>query len=184
MKMMANVKQARIIAEMFTVFGQSSDAERIALYTKHLEEVPENLLRMACNKAVEQRKFIPSVAEILDDVRSLMGAADPSLHVLPFAMAWEEILQQIQDTYFDWEKPTFSRPEIKQLVDAVGGLRELRMMQTSEVPIIRAQMRKIYDEICMEAREAQINNHVLGKGELVEGLSVGKKALLQKGGAP
>ena len=86
---------------------------------------------------------------------------------MPFAEVWKEILQQIDKTYFDWEEPQFSRAEIKQLVDAFGGLHELRMMETKEVPIIRSQMKAMYEGICKRNREKATNESVLGGAGLI-----------------
>lgn len=176
----ANAKQLKAISEMFVAFGNSSDAERMATYTKMLEDIPAEVLQKVCLAAMEKHKFLPSIAELLDDARSLMGAVDPSLNVVPFAMAWEEIQKQMNDA-FVYQKPEFSRTEIQAAVDAFGWM-NLCETKIKDMPTVRAQMRRIYEDICAEAKESRVNNHVLGKGDMVEGLSVGRIDGLLKGG--
>ena len=157
------IKRAKVITTLFAAYGQSSDAERMATYVEMLKDIPAEVLDRVCKKAILECKYLPSIAELFEATQNLVREANGT-NELPFAEVWKEILQQIDETYFDWEVPHFSRKEIKQLVDAFGGLRELRMMQTSEVPIIRAQMNKMYDGICARNRERHTNAYVLGAG--------------------
>lgn len=159
-------KRAKIISMLFAAFRQGSDAESMAVYVEMLKDVPVDILDLACRKSIKVRKYLPAIAEILEDAQSLVAEANGTSE-LPFAEVWKEILQQIDKTYFDWEEPQFSRAEIKQLVDAFGGLHELRMMETKEVPIIRSQMKAMYEGICKRNREKAANESVLGFGSTV-----------------
>jgi len=161
------VKKAKIITTLFAAYGQSSDAERMATYVEKLKDIPAEVLDKVCDKAVFECKYLPSIAELYEATQNIVSEANGT-NVVPFAQAWEEIMQQIDETYFDWEEGTYSRKEIKQLVDAFGGLRELRMMQTSELPIIRAQMNKMYDGICKRNKEQHMNQYILGQTFLID----------------
>ena len=160
-------RKAKAISMLFTAYGQGSEAERMAMYVKKLADVPADVLDKACDKVIMECKYLPSIAELIQAARNLVAEANGT-NALPFAQVWEEILQQLDETYFDWEEGTYSRKEIKQLVDAVGGLRSLRMMTTSEMPTIRAQMNKMYDGICKRNEEQQTNGYVLGTAVLIE----------------
>ena len=164
-------KRAKTISMLFAAFRQGSDADSMAIYVEMLKELPVELLDAACRKSIKERKHLPAIAEILEDAKSLVDEVNGT-NELPFAEVWQEILKQVKETYFDWEEPKFSRKEIKQLVDAFGGLRELRMMETKEEPIIRSQMKSMYDGICKRNKEKRINESVLGSTALIGNGSV------------
>ena len=161
------IKRAKIITTLFAAYGQSSDAERMATYVEMLKDIPAEVLDRVCKKAILECKYLPSIAELFEGTQNLVRESNGT-SIVPFAQVWEEIMKQLDETYFDWEEGTYSRKEIKQLVDAFGGLRELRMMQTSEVPIIRAQMNKMYDGICARNKERHTNEYVLGAAYLID----------------
>ena len=161
------VKKAKIITTLFAAYGQSSDAERMATYVEKLKDIPAEVLDKVCDKAVFECKYLPSIAELYEATQNIVSEANGT-NVVPFAQAWEEIMQQLNETYFDWEEGTYSRKEIEQLVKSFGGLRELRMMDIGEVPIIRAQMNKMYDGICKRNREKSMNEYILGASALID----------------
>lgn len=163
---MDKAKKAKSITMMFTAFGQGGDAERMAMYVEMLKDVPAEVLDNACRKSIMERKYLPTISEIIEDAHNLVSEANGT-QTLPFAEVWKEILQQLHETYFDWEEGKFSRKEIEQLVKCFGGLRELRMMTTAEEPIIRSQMNKMYDGICARNKEKRTNNYILGYGVLM-----------------
>ena len=108
--------------------------------------------------------YTPAV--IFKAAKNLVAEANGT-NTLPFADVWKEIIRQLNKTYFDWEEGEFSRKEIKQLVDSVGGLRSLRMMTMAEEPVIRAQMNKMYDSICKRNEERETNAYILGTSVLI-----------------
>lgn len=169
-------KRTQIITKLLTIYDKGGDDGMIASYVDVLKDVPIDVLQIACHKLSLESEYRPTPAVVFKAAKNLVAEANGT-NTLPFAEVWKEILQQIDETYFDWEEPHFSRKEIKQLVDAFGGLRELRMMQTSEVPIVRAQMNKMYDGICARNSERQTNEYVLGTGRLID---VGEEKRLLK----
>lgn len=170
-------RKGKIITMLFTAYGQGGEAERMAMYVKKLKDVPADVLDKACDKAIMESKYLPTIAELVEAAKDLVSEVNGT-DTVPFAEVWEEIMDQLHQTYFDWEEGTFSRKEIKQLVDAFGGLRELRMMETSAAPVIRAQMNKMYDGICAKNKEKRTNGYVLGTTVLIE--TTGNRARLLK----
>ena len=160
------VKRAKVIATLFTAYGQGSDAERMAIYAEMLKDIPTELLDAVCNKAARECKYLPSIAELLEATQSLVAEATGT-NELPFAEVWEEILSEINRTYV-WDKPQFSRKEIEQLVRSFGW-NELKMMETREIPVIRSQLNKMYDGICKRSREQRMNQYILGQAALLIG---------------
>lgn len=158
------IARTKIITLMFTCFGQGGDADRIVAYVNMLEGIPVEMLDSVCNKTVYECKYLPSISEIIMAAKNLQGEITGTKTV-PFAEAWEEILQQLHDTC-EWEQPKFSRKEITQLVKAFGW-NELRYMETRNMTAIRAQMRDMYNAICEENNKTEINNYVSGKDNLL-----------------
>jgi hypothetical protein len=160
-------RKAKAISMLFTAFGQGSEAERMAMYVKKLQDVPADVLDKACDKVIMECKYLPSIAELVQAAKALVKEANGTAD-LPFAEVWKEIMQQLHETYFDWEEGTFSRKEIAELVRCIGGLKELRMMTTAEEPVIRAQMNKMYDGICARNKEKENNGYILGTAVLID----------------
>ena len=174
-----SVEHVNVVTTLFVAFGQSGDGKRIALYTKMLCGIPADILKIVCEKAMLQRQFLPSIAELVTDARSLMG---DSTHkgVKPFAEVWEEVLQQMQEV-FVYDTPTFSTPEIEKAVKAFGW-QELCAMETKNKPIVRAQFRDMYAGVCEQELERRVNRYVTGKGDLIPCLTQQEAPVLVNGG--
>lgn len=157
-------RRGKAIAKMFAVFGQSSDGERMALYVDLLKDIPADVLEVACKKACMESQYLPTVAELIKSAKDLVAEANGTKPV-PFAEAWEEILKVLRETYV-WDVPQFSHTEIQQLVNSFGW-EELRMMETKDVPIIRSQLKGMYEAICQRSEEKAINGYLLGKNGLI-----------------
>ena len=163
-----DIRQAKIITTMFACYGQSQDGTRIAMYVEMLQEIPADVLDQVCRKAIMESKYLPSIAEILQAARDFTGE-----ETLPFADAWDEIETQMKEA-FVYDKPKFSRPEIERTVKAFGW-QELCEVTTKELPIVRAQLRDMYNSICEQSRKTKVNNYVRGEGALLGGTQCPKQ---------
>ena len=161
---MVEQKCVEEITKMFAAFGQSSDGKRIATYCQYLSDMPVEVLQKVCKKAVLESRYLPSIAELVEYAQNLVNESNGTPD-LPFAEAWKEITKELHDT-FVYGKPRFSRKEIEDTVNAFGW-QELCEMRTSEVPIIRAQLKSMYEGICARSKEKRTNNYVLGYGVLL-----------------
>lgn len=157
-------KKGKAVAKMFAVFGQSSDGERMALYVDLLKDIPADILEAACRKASMESQYLPTVAELIKSAKDLVAEVNGTKAV-PFAEAWEEILKVLRESYV-WDEPQFSHTEIQQLVKSFGW-EELRMMETKDVPIIRSQLKGMYEAICQRNEEKAMNGYLLGKNKLI-----------------
>ena len=158
-------KKAKSLTMLFTCFGQGNEAERIAMYVEMLDNIPAEVLDAVCKKTIYECKYLPSVAEILQATKNLVGSVNGT-GVKPFNEAWKEIEKEMKDT-FVYGEPNFSTPEITEAVKCFGW-NELCSVLTKDLPIVRAQLRDIYNMVCEQKKEETVNNHVLGRGALIE----------------
>ena len=157
---------AKIIASMFACFGQGNDGVRIAAYVNVLSDIPTDILSKVCRKMILESKFLPSVAEIVEASRSLIGSMDESSRTKTWAEAWQEIEHQMQEC-FVYAKPKFSTKEIETAVKMYGW-HELCETPSKDMRIAKAQLRDMYREVCERSREESVNNFVLGEGKLLD----------------
>ena len=160
-------KRTKAITILLTAFDKGGDKNMISVYVTATKDIPVDVLEAACKKLMTESESRPVPATIIKAAKELIACANGT-DAPPFAEVWKEIMQQLHETYFDWEEGEYSRKEIEQLVKCFGGLRGLRMMTTAETPIIRAQMNKAYDGICAKNKERQMNSYILGATVLVE----------------
>ena len=158
-------RKGKAVAKMFTVFGQGSDGERMALYVDLLKDIPAEVLEVACKKASMECQYLPSVAELIRSAKDIVAEANGTKAV-PFAEAWEEVLKVLRETYV-WDVPQFSHKEIQQAVECFGW-EELRMMETKNIPSVRSQFKAMYESICQRNDEKAMNGYLLGANRLVE----------------
>ena len=175
--------KAKIIASMFACYGSAGDGVRIATYTKVLSDIPTDILSKACKKLLLECKFLPSIAEIVEASRSLMGTMDGN-NVLSWADAQREIQQGLNRTWFHgclgedvpdelYGKscdPKWSTDEIRQTVESYG-MDNIGKANEKDMPIVWSQLRKIYETICQRQKEENINKFVLGECKLLVGIS-------------
>lgn len=139
-------RRIKIIATLFGAFGQSNDANRQVIYVESLKDMSVELLEKACRKLLLEKKFVPSIAEIVEAGRSLAGELNENLRVKSWPEAWAEIEKAMFAT--PWGKvPEFSTPEIAEAVFSYGW-ETLQTSLESDMPTVRAQIRRIYDDVC------------------------------------
>lgn len=169
-------RKVEIITKFFALYGQAGDGERIAEYVRMFTDIPVELLQMACDQQALRSKFLPSVAELVEGMRSLIGSVDNKRRVKPWHEAQKEIQEGITRTWFhgclgepvsdeDYGKPCepkWSTAEIKEAVDSYGFCNLGKALE-SDMPIIWAQLRKAYESACARKQEIIINKNVLEK---------------------
>ena len=94
-------------------------------------------------------------------------------------MTWfKGCLGEIPPTHEDYGKscePMWSTPEVKATVDSYGYDNLGRCLE-ADMPVVWAQLRKAYEQICKRKEETAVNKYVLKQGEdelkkLTSGLS-------------
>ena len=152
-----------VMAVLFTAFGKADDVNRQLIYVSQLKSIPPQMLMQACNVIISTKDFLPSVAEIVQTVKAIN--ADKDSEPLPWSEAWAEILKQMQDAFI-YKKPVFSRPEIEQAAMRFGWM-NLCEVKTDDLPIVHAQVRRIYEDICNKA-ENERKYGLLAQNNLVD----------------
>lgn len=156
-------RRGQIVGMLFGAFGQANDAHRQAIYTKVLGDIPNEILSKAVKKLLLESKFLPSIAEVVEAGKSLMGTADDSTRVREWAEAWDEIERAMQATPWG-HTPVFSRIEIKLAVRSFGW-HDLQMTLAEDMPTVRAQVRRMYEDVCRRTKEHGHNEYVLGRNK-------------------
>ena len=152
-----------VMAVLFTAFGKADDVNRQLIYVSQLKSIPPQMLMQACNVIISTKDFLPSVAEIVQTVKAIN--ADKESEPLPWSDAWAEIQKQMHDA-FVYKKPVFSHPEIEQAAMRFGW-QNLCEVKTDDLPIVHAQVRRIYEDICNKA-ENERKYGLLAQNNLVD----------------
>lgn len=156
-------RRGQIVGMLFGAFGQANDAHRQAIYTKVLGDIPNEILSKAVKKLLLESKFLPSIAEVVEAGKSLMGTADDSTRVREWDEAWNEIERAMQATPWG-HTPVFSRIEIELAVRSFGW-HDLQMTLADDMPTVRAQVRRMYEDVCRRTKEHGHNEYVLGRNK-------------------
>lgn len=153
---------------MFGAFGQANDTNRIKIYAQFLASFPPEVVDKAVQKTILNCKFLPTIAELTEAIKELMGTANESVRVKTWEEAWGEIQRKMQST--PWGKdPEWSTPEIRAAVNAFGW-HDLQSVLTVDMPTVRAQVRRFYEDACSRISNQSQNEALLGKGGNILGL--------------
>ena len=154
-------KRTQIIATLFVSYWEAGDERRIAAYSMALKDLPDDMLMRACHKLLLEKKFLPSVSEIIQACRSLAGSLNDGQRERTWAEAWKEIQEQVKKCGM-YEKPVWSTPEIAAAVKAYG-YSDLCNLNRDELQTASAQCRRYYEDACRNKNEKNVNDFVLHK---------------------
>ena len=155
------ITRAQILATLFAAYDKANNEKQIAAYSMALKDIPEELLMRACHKLMLEKTFLPSIAEIVQGCRSLVGVVDDRKRERTWAEAWEEIMKQVRECGI-YDKPKWSTPEIASTVKAYG-YTDLCGLNRDELQTASAQCRRFYEEACSRKQEKSVNDFVLKK---------------------
>lgn len=170
---MSEAQIVKIVAMMFGAFGQANDVNRIKIYSQFLKTFPVDVVDKAVQKAILNCKFLPTIAELTEAIKELSGAVNEELRVKTWEEAWNEIQKKMQST--PWGKtPDWSTPEIEAAVNSFGWY-DLQTCLAEDMPTIRAQIRRFYEDACKRLSNKAQNEALLGKGGNILGLARGEQ---------
>lgn len=162
-------KVVKVIAMMFGAFGQGNDINRIKIYTQFLKSFPAEVVDKAVQKVILNCKFLPTIAELTEAIKELSGALNENVRVKTWEEAWNEIQRKMQSTHYG-KTPEWSSPEIKAAVDAFGWY-DLQTCLADDMPTIRAQIRRFYEDACKRLSNKSQNEALLGRGGNILGIA-------------
>lgn len=162
-------KVVKVIAMMFGAFGQGNDINRIKIYTQFLKSFPAEVVDKAVQKVILNCKFLPTIAELTEAIKELSGALNENVRVKTWEEAWNEIQRKMQSTHYG-KTPEWSSPEIKAAVDAFGW-HDLQTCLADDMPTIRAQIRRFYEDACKRLSNKSQNEALLGRGGNILGIA-------------
>ncbi len=165
------ISRVKILTALFTAYGQGDDGNRIAVYAKAFDGMPIEILDAACQKCLYEKTFLPAVAEILQAAQNLVEESQETRQ-----KSWGEALAEIEARMHDYYLTEssvytgdleFSTKEITDTVKAIGW-RNLCFCAAKDYPTVRAQTRKIYEDLTKRKRDSAVNMLVMGQKRLVE----------------
>lgn len=173
--MTSTPERSEILATLFAAYGQAGDAKRLAAYTMALKDIPEGLLMKACSLILYEKKFLPSVSEILQACRDLVGEVTGA-RTKTWAEAWKEIRDKMHSSFL-YDKLEWSTPEIKMAVEAYGW-RDLCAAPAKDWNTVESQVRRYYENACLRNQQKANRDYILKKikGADLIGLLPGEKA--------
>ena len=153
--------RAKTLAILFGAFGQAGEVKRMKIYMEFTATIPAVVLEKTCKKLVAEARFLPTIAEIADAAAEIIGETNEELRIKPWNEAWGEIERAMQAT--PWGKtPQFSTPEIAQAVNSFGWL-PLQCSLAEDMPTVRAQMRRFYEDACRRSKSKAKSDYALGR---------------------
>lgn len=151
---MAKSDTLKALSGLQLAYGRSLDKEQMLFYVSMLADIEPDLLEKAVKKIIMTSKLLPSIAEIREMAtglkKSVTGTRDPES-----GLAWGEVQKQIRATGY-CGKPKFSSLLIMEAVNRLGW-KDICSTPIEDTGILRAQFRRVYEEIVKQHKDDEIN---------------------------
>lgn len=135
----------KIFSVMSAAFPHSKPTpETVEVYYLTLRDLPEDILKAACLKALTDSEFLPTIAKIRTCAVSLMCGERRS-----GGEAWGEMIRGLR-TRIGYGMPAYADPLITRAVNSIGW-DAVRMADDDDFAT-RAQFIKVYDALAERAR--------------------------------
>ena len=106
------------------------------------QEYPVPVIKQAVVNVIKNSKFMPTVAEILDECKTIVRYARQGEHVFSAESGWQEVYRAIgRDGIYN--RPTFKDPLTAEVISMMGW-GNICMSEADSMPVIRAQFLKMY----------------------------------------
>lgn len=107
------------LCTLFGAYGKEDQSERLEIYYRALFEFDANMVHLACQKCLYTSIFLPSIAEIINEIKNIELARHPENRLKSWDEAVAEIIANIKKA-----SPTititWSTEEISQAVKTYG----------------------------------------------------------------
>lgn len=168
------------VSILFGAYGLNKDVDRQLIYNQVLKDVPPALLEKAVYKVLGEweNTFLPPPAVVIAAARSLAEAKEPEKKMLSWVDALAEIEKKMLSTQ-SYKKPVWSTVELDRAVNAFGWDNLIRTLE-EDMPTVRAQLRRLYEDACSRTTDEARNAYLMGKNPMgVIGMSDRKPKGLQ-----
>ena len=148
------------LSTLFGAYGKECQIERMEIYYKALFNFNPNLVQNACRKCLYNCNFLPSISEILSEMKNLEIELNPKNRIKP----WDEVLHEITTAVKNFsttQKVTWSTPEIAQAVRTFG-FSNLCYASENSYSYGIEMIRKNYIAICTRTQNDIQNKGILG----------------------
>lgn len=152
---------SKILSVLFTTYGEN-DSKRLAIYCQVLKDIPAKVLEKAVMKVIIEwdRVTLPPPAVITNAARSISEEAHPDTRMKLQAEALGEIEAKMLSTPFG-KRPMWSTKEIARTVECYGWENLIHTLE-EDMPTVRAQLRRVYEDCCKRRTEEAHNQFCLG----------------------
>lgn len=148
------------LSTLFGAYGKEEQIERLKIYYRALIDLDPNIVQIACQKCLYNCIFLPSIAEIIKEVKNLELEVHPENKI----KSWDEAILEISNAVcsassiktIEW-----STPEIEQAVRMYGFANLCFSTESSYSYGIEA-IRKNYIAICTRIQNDTQNKGFLG----------------------
>lgn len=123
--------------------------ETLEIWTQALFDLTDDMFEVAVLHIIRNSKFFPTIAEIRETAFNLCTEK----YAKTGDEAWGEVMQQIALTG-SWGEPKFKDEITAQAVKNLGWM-EICQMDLSQLEIIRAQFRNLYNNLKQRSKNTQ-----------------------------
>lgn len=171
---------AQIMMTLFASYGQEGNEQRYKVYCAMFRNVNIDLLALVVKRCLRRyKKFMPTIPEMLDEFEEVKGQMTGE-RKLDWDEAWKEIQEKMGHDG-PWRTPKWSTPEIASVVKSIGWI-TLCETQNSELPVIRAQMKAMYEMACKRHESDELTQNLISGTNGLETIgNITKMLLAEKG---
>lgn len=148
------------LSTLFGAYGKEEQIERQKIYYRALIDLDPIMVQNACQKCLFNCTFLPTIAEIVKEVKDLETEAHPENKFKSWDEAILEITNAVRNTHptktIEW-----STPEIAQAV-RMYGFSNLCLATESSYSYGLETIRKNYIAICYRNQNSSQNKGILG----------------------
>ena len=142
-------RRTKAIVTLLAIWNFGGNTDMITAYVTATKDIHVDVLEKTCKKLMIECESRPVPATILQAAQNFVSEINGA-DILPWDEAWKEIEKAVKA--FGWQ--------------------ELCEVTIKELPIVRAQLRDMYNGICEQSRRSKINSYVMGDGVLIERVNV------------
>lgn len=148
------------LSTLFGAYGKEEQIERLKIYYRALIDLDPTMVQNACKKCLFNCTFLPTIAEIIKEVKDLETEAHPENKI----KSWDEAILEISNAVSNASSTKtieWSTPEIAQAV-RMYGFSNLCYASENSYSYGIEMIRKNYIAICSRTQNDIQNKGILG----------------------